>query len=115
MPILERVGILHDFEAVVDGVASDRLHLRGKPEPDIFLTCLQQLVAHGNPQRAGIAEDAIAGVEAGRRGGFGLVLGIDRHNAGDLSRHGANWSIQNFKGIGADQILAFFAAHASAA
>lgn len=113
--ILERVGILHDFQVIVDGLVSDRMHLHGKPAPDIFLTCLQELVAHGSPQRAGIAEDAIAGVEAGKRGGFGLVLGVDRHNAGDLARHGANWSIQNFKGITADQILAFFAARASAA
>jgi trehalose 6-phosphate phosphatase len=40
MPILERVGIRDLFDEVVDGVVSDRLHLRGKPEPDIFLQCL---------------------------------------------------------------------------
>jgi HAD superfamily hydrolase (TIGR01509 family) len=115
VPILERVGILHDFQVIVDGVVSDRLLLHGKPEPDVFLTCLQQLVPHGNPQRAGIAEDAIAGVEAGRRGGFGLVLGVDRHNAGELARHGANWVIQNFKGITAEQIIGFFEARARVA
>ena len=115
VPILERVGIRDDFQAIVDGVVSDRLHLHGKPEPDIFLTCLEELVPHGNPQRAGIAEDAIAGVEAGKRGGFGLVLGVDRHNAGELGRQGANWSIQNFKGITADQIISFFGERARVA
>ena len=115
VPILEQAGIRDVFEAIVDGVVSERLHLHGKPEPDIFLTCLQQLVPHGNPARAGIAEDAIAGVEAGRRGGFVLVLGVDRNNTGELARHGANWSIQDFKGITAEQAIGFFAARASAA
>jgi HAD superfamily hydrolase (TIGR01509 family) len=115
VPILQQVGIRDDFQAIVDGVVSDRLHLRGKPEPDIFLTCLGELVPHGNPQRAGIAEDAIAGVEAGRRGGFALVLGVDRNSTGELARHGANWSIQDFKGITAEQVFGFFTARASAA
>jgi beta-phosphoglucomutase family hydrolase len=115
MPILEQAGIRDVFEAIVDGVVSDRLHLHGKPEPDIFLTCLQQLIPDANPGRAGIAEDAVAGVEAGRRGGFALVLGVDRNNTGELARHGANWSIQDFKGITADQIIGFFAARVSAA
>jgi HAD superfamily hydrolase (TIGR01509 family) len=115
VPILEQAGIRDVFEVIVDGVVSDQLHLHGKPEPDIFLTCLQQLVPHGNPQRAGIAEDAIAGVEAGRRGGFALVLGVDRKNTGELARHGANWVIEDFKDVAAEQVLGFFAARASAA
>jgi len=110
VPILEKVGILQLFEAVVDGRVSERLHLRGKPAPDIFVECLSELVAKPDPARAGIVEDAIAGVEAGSNGGFALVLGVDRNNTGELARHGANWVIHDFREITADQIIAFFEA-----
>jgi beta-phosphoglucomutase-like phosphatase (HAD superfamily) len=66
------------------------------------------LVHSPDAARAGIAEDAIAGVEAGRNGGFGLVLGVDRTGA-PLGRHGANWVITDFRNISADQVIAFFA------
>ncbi len=61
-----------------------------------------------DPTNAGIAEDAIAGVEAGRNGEFGLVLGVDRTGA-PLAQHGANWVITDFHDISADQVIAFFA------
>jgi trehalose 6-phosphate phosphatase len=61
VPILERAGIRELFDEIVDGVVSDRLHLRGKPEPDIFLRCLGQLVDDPDPRQAALAEDAIAG------------------------------------------------------
>ena len=108
VPILERAGIRNLFSSIVDGVVSDRLHLKGKPEPDIFLQCLAQLTAHGDPAQAGIVEDAIAGVQAGHRGGFGLVLGVDRRNSGDLARHGANWVIHDFHNISVDDVSTFF-------
>jgi HAD superfamily hydrolase (TIGR01509 family) len=113
--IVERVGIRDLFDEVVDGIVSDRLHLRGKPEPDIFLQCLSQLIAHPDPRKAGIAEDAISGVMAGQRGHFALVLGVDRNKSGDLSKNGANWIINDFRQIHADQVIAFFndAAHAA--
>src|ERR1043166_6155640 len=91
VPIVEEGGIRDLFDEIVDGVVSDRLHLRGKPEPDIFLQCLAQLTSSADPSKAGIAEDAIAGVTAGRRGRFALVLGVDRKNSGALGRYGANW------------------------
>jgi beta-phosphoglucomutase-like phosphatase (HAD superfamily) len=103
------------FDGVVDGVVSDRLHLRGKPEPDIFLQCLAQLVSTPVPSQAGIAEDAIAGVAAGHKGGFGLVLGVDRRNDGALRDSGANWVIRDFSTITADQVVGFFADLARAA
>ncbi|MBV9180477.1 MAG: HAD-IA family hydrolase [Acidobacteria bacterium] len=108
VPILDRAGIRNLFASIVDGVVSDRLHLRGKPQPDIFLQCLSQLTAQPQPARSGIVEDAIAGVQAGERGGFGLVLGVDRGSSGALAEHGANWVISSFRTVTADQILSFF-------
>ena len=108
IPILKKCGIIELFEFIVDGNLREERHLHGKPAPDIFLTCLQELVSSPNPSRAGIAEDAIAGVEAGRNGGFGLVLGVDRTGA-PLGRNGANWVITDFSNISADQVIEFFA------
>ncbi len=108
VPVLEQGGIRDLFDAIVDGIVSERLELRGKPEPDIFLQCLAQLVPEPDPVRAGIVEDSIAGVEAGQRGGFALVLGVDRDGTRNLQAHGANWVIRDFKGITAGQILARF-------
>jgi HAD superfamily hydrolase (TIGR01509 family) len=108
IPILKKCGILDLFEFVVDGNLSEERHLHGKPAPDIFLACLAELVDSPNPARAGIAEDAIAGVEAGHNGGFGLVLGVDRTGA-PLGRNGANWVITDFRNISPDQVIAFFA------
>lgn len=116
VPILEGAGIRDLFEAVVDGVASERLQLRGKPQPDIFLQCLAWLTEPPlQPHRAAIVEDAIVGMQAGRLGGFGLVLGVDRNNTGALKRHGADKVIQNFSEINVDQVLAFFTERARVA
>ena len=115
VPILKKGGILDLFHAVVDGLVSERLHLRGKPEPDIFLQCLAELDRSPSPHRAAVVEDAISGVEAGRTGGFALVLGVDRNHTGALERHGANWVINDFSEITADQVSAFFTARAPAA
>jgi HAD superfamily hydrolase (TIGR01509 family) len=114
IPILNKCGILSLFEAVVDGNVSDHRHLRGKPAPDIFLACLSELVSDPNPARAGIAEDAIAGVEAGRNGGFAIVLGVDR-TGNALGRYGANWVIRDFHEITADKVITFFAARTQVA
>jgi HAD superfamily hydrolase (TIGR01509 family) len=115
VPILERAGIRDLFNAIVDGVVSERLHLRGKPEADIFLQCLSQLTENPDPHKAGIAEDAISGVMAGQRGHFALVLGVDRNHMGTLSKNGANWVINDFRQIHADQVIAFFDEAARAA
>ena len=115
VPILERAGIRDLFDEVVDGVVSDRLHLRGKPEPDIFLQCLSQLTSPADPRKAGIVEDAVSGVMAGERGRFALVLGVDRHHTGSLASNGANWVINDFSNVTADQAIAFFSDPARAA
>jgi HAD superfamily hydrolase (TIGR01509 family) len=115
VPVLERSGLSGLFEAVVNGVVSARLHLRGKPEPDIFLACLELLTGKIEPWRAMVVEDAIAGVEAGRRGGFGLVLGVDRAGvATALYQHGADWVIREFKEISTQKVLEYFRSRASA-
>jgi beta-phosphoglucomutase-like phosphatase (HAD superfamily) len=113
--VVEQAGIRNLFDEIVDGVVSEHLHLRGKPEPDIFLQCLSQLMSPADPIKAGIAEDAIAGVMAGRRGRFTLVLGVDRKKSGALAPNGANWVINDFSKITADQIVTFFAEHSRAA
>jgi HAD superfamily hydrolase (TIGR01509 family) len=115
VPIVKQAGIYELFDEIVDGVVSDRLHLRGKPEPDIFLQCLKQLESDPEPRKSGIAEDAIAGVMAGHRGGFALVLGVDRKHSGALAHNGANWAIEDFKTITAEEVIRFFAERARAA
>jgi alpha,alpha-trehalase len=87
--ILEAAGIGDLFLVRVDGVELERLGLPGKPAPDMFVEAAQRL---GAPTaRTVVVEDAIAGVEAGRRGNFGLVLGVDRTGTGDALRaHGAD-------------------------
>jgi beta-phosphoglucomutase family hydrolase len=87
--VLEAAGIGSLFEVRVDGQTAADLSLAGKPEPDMFLAAAQQLGVE--PNRAVVVEDAIAGVQAGKRGGFGLVIGIARAgNADALRTHGAD-------------------------
>ena len=106
--ILERAGLLDLFQAQVDGIVSERLQLQGKPAPDIFLKCLELLGAP-DPQRALVAEDAEVGVEAGRAGGFGLVLGVDRgERAIALREHGADWIVRDFAALSIAQIESYF-------
>lgn len=76
--ILEAVGLTSLFDIRVDGHDIDRLRLPGKPAPDSFLEAAGRLGIR--PQRAVVIEDALAGVQAGRAGGFGCVIGINRRN-----------------------------------
>lgn len=113
-PILRRVGLLDLFEAIVDGVVSEKLGLSGKPAPDIFLTCLSRMIPAGDPRRAMVVEDAISGVEAGQRGGFGLVLGVDRNPGSNaLREHGADLVIRSFAEITAQTVADAFRARAA--
>jgi beta-phosphoglucomutase family hydrolase len=74
--VLEAAGISQLFEARVDGLDVTRLALEGKPAPDAFLEGARRVSAE--PARTIVIEDALAGVQAGRAGGFGLVIGVDR-------------------------------------
>jgi alpha,alpha-trehalase len=87
--ILEAAGASDCFETRVDGLDARAQHLAGKPDPALFLEAAARLAVR--PEDAAIVEDALAGVEAGRRGGFGLVVGVDRNGQADaLAQHGAD-------------------------
>ncbi len=87
--IVQAAGVTDLFEVMVDGRDARALNLRGKPHPDTFLRAAECLEVP--PQRAVVCEDALAGVEAGRAGGFGLVVGLDRVGQADaLSAHGGD-------------------------
>jgi beta-phosphoglucomutase family hydrolase len=87
--VLAAAGIDDLFEAVIDGVLAERERLRGKPAPDTFLAGARALGVE--PPRGAVFEDALAGVEAGRAGGFGIVVGVDRIGQADALRaHGAD-------------------------
>lgn len=87
--ILVAAGIDELFEVRIDGIVADEQHLRGKPAPDTFLAGARALGVE--PARAVVFEDALAGVQAGREGGFGYVVGVDRvGQAAALREHGAS-------------------------
>jgi beta-phosphoglucomutase family hydrolase len=87
--VLKSVGIEDLFEAVVDGIVAEREGLPGKPAPDTFVAGARELGAE--PPQAVVFEDALAGVEAGRAGGFGWVVGVDRTGQREaLAQHGAD-------------------------
>lgn len=87
--VLQAAGMAELFELRVDGEVAARLQLAGKPAPDTFCHAAARLGVE--PCRAVVVEDAISGVQAGRAGGFGLVVGVDRHDDADaLKAHGAD-------------------------
>lgn len=73
--VLEAAGIDHLFEERVDGLVAAELDLPGKPAPDTFVEAARRLDT--TPERAVVVEDAVVGIQAGRLGQFGLVIGID--------------------------------------
>jgi beta-phosphoglucomutase family hydrolase len=83
--ILRAAGIEDLFQVRVDGEVIDRLRLRGKPAPDTYLHAAERLGVA--PARAVVVEDALAGVQAGRAGAFGLVVGVDRGGSAELLRN----------------------------
>jgi beta-phosphoglucomutase family hydrolase len=87
--VLAVAGIEELFEEVIDGHVAAREHLRGKPAPDTFLAGARAVDVE--PAQAAVFEDALAGVEAGRAGKFGFVVGVDRVGQADALRsHGAD-------------------------
>jgi beta-phosphoglucomutase family hydrolase len=89
--VIESTGLVQYLEVRVDGLTIAEQHLHGKPAPDTFLAAAAQL---GVPAaNAAVFEDALAGVEAGKAGGFGYVVGVNRlgpDHADDLRKHGAD-------------------------
>jgi beta-phosphoglucomutase family hydrolase len=87
--VLTAAKLDKNFDAQVDGVVAERERLQGKPAPDTYLMAARLLTVE--PEQAAVYEDALAGVQAGRAGGFGLVVGIDRAGQADaLYAHGAD-------------------------
>jgi beta-phosphoglucomutase family hydrolase len=87
--VLRAASIEDLFEARIDGVVAEREHLPGKPAPDTFLAGARALSTPAS--EAAVFEDALAGVEAGRAGGFACVVGVDRvGQADELREHGAS-------------------------
>jgi trehalose 6-phosphate phosphatase len=82
--VLRSAGALELFDATVGGRDADRLGLPGKPDPSVFLEAARRLGVE--PGRAAVVEDALAGVEAGRAGGFAVVVGVDRGGHPDALR-----------------------------
>jgi beta-phosphoglucomutase family hydrolase len=89
--VLEITGLGELVEGRIDGVTIETQHLKGKPAPDTFLAGAK--CADVEPAAAAVFEDALAGVEAGRAGKFGCVIGVNRldedHGA-QLRKHGAD-------------------------
>ncbi len=98
-PVLESVNLLDYFETRVDGVVSAELGLQGKPEPDIFTVAADNLgVAY---DRSVVVEDAVSGVQAGRKGNFGFVLGVAReNNIMELRTNGADIVVEDLEELG---------------
>lgn len=86
--ILTSCGLLDYFEEIMDGVVAAERGIPGKPAPDTFLAAAEDLGA--TPAESVVYEDALAGVQAGRDGGFGHVVGVDRvGQRAELMEHGA--------------------------
>jgi beta-phosphoglucomutase family hydrolase len=87
--VLRAAGLQGVFDAQVDGNVAHARALAGKPAPDTYLEAARMLGA--GPPASAVFEDALAGVQAGRAGGFGLVVGVDRvGQAAALREHGAD-------------------------
>jgi beta-phosphoglucomutase family hydrolase len=87
--VLVAAGIEDLFEVRIDALVAEREHLKGKPAPDTFLAAARTLGVQ--PSQAGVFEDALAGVAAGRAGRFGFVVGVDRTGQAEaLREHGAD-------------------------
>jgi beta-phosphoglucomutase family hydrolase len=100
--VLEAAGMLDLFEEIVDGNVARAESLKGKPAPDTFLAGARKLGL--DAKEAAVFEDAVAGVEAGRAGAFGHVVGVDRvDHAEALRAHGADVVVQDLEELLGDE------------
>ena len=106
--VLEAAGLLQLFETRVDGEVSATLKLKGKPEPDIFTVACANMGS--TPDRAIVVEDAVSGVQAGRKGNFGFVLGIAREeNHRELLINGADIVVDDLEEVDVNYLKYWFA------
>ncbi|MGX1273883.1 HAD superfamily hydrolase (TIGR01509 family) [Streptomyces phaeoluteigriseus] len=97
--MLRSIGAEDLFEVRVDGVVAAERGLPGKPRPDTFLAAARDLGVA--PDRAAVFEDALAGMDAGRAGHFGYVVGVDRVGQRDaLYAHGADVVVEDLAELG---------------
>lgn len=100
--VLAAAGISDLFEVRVDGITAARERLAGKPHPDTFLAAARKLGV--GPGEAAVFEDALAGMEAGRSGGFGRVVGVNRTGQAEaLREHGADVVVDDLAELLEDQ------------
>ncbi|MFF1274343.1 HAD family hydrolase [Streptomyces marokkonensis] len=99
--VLRSVGAEDLFDVRIDGVVAAERGLPGKPRPDTFLAAAHDLGVE--PSRAAVFEDALAGMDAGRAGRFGYVVGVDRVGQADaLYAHGADRVVTDLAELGGD-------------
>lgn len=101
VPVLKAAGLEGLFDARVDGTRIESEGLKGKPDPDIFLKAASELGV--TAERSVVFEDAESGVAAGKKGGFGLVVGVDRTGHGnELQRRGADRVVTDLSQVTVD-------------
>ncbi|MEU8979997.1 beta-phosphoglucomutase family hydrolase [Streptomyces sp. NPDC048309] len=97
--ILRTIGAESLFDVRIDGVVAAERKLPGKPRPDTFLAAARDLGVVA--EEAAVFEDALAGMDAGRSGHFGYVVGVDRVGQGDALRaHGADIVVRDLAELG---------------
>jgi HAD superfamily hydrolase (TIGR01509 family) len=100
--VLKAANLEKFAHVLIDGLVIARENLHGKPAPDSFLAAAKALDTA--PENAAVFEDALAGVAAGKAGGFGYVVGVDRENqAGELREHGADVVVRDLAELLADE------------
>jgi beta-phosphoglucomutase family hydrolase len=96
--VLEAANLTDLFDAKSDGLDVAELNLEGKPAPDIYLEAAKRIGVA--PARAIVVEDAVSGVQAGKRGKFGWVIGVDRTGkAEELRKNGADIVVKDLAEI----------------
>ncbi|GGT16905.1 HAD family hydrolase [Streptomyces chromofuscus] len=97
--VLRSIGAEDLFDVRIDGVVAAERELPGKPHPDTFLAAARDLGVEA--RHAAVFEDALAGMDAGRAGSFGHVVGVDRAGQADaLYAHGADRVVQDLAELG---------------
>ncbi|MGW3495403.1 HAD family hydrolase [Streptomyces sp. NPDC001020] len=97
--VLRSIRAEHLFDVTIDGVVAAQRHLPGKPHPDTFLAAARELGVAA--KAAAVFEDALAGMDAGRSGHFGYIVGVDRGGQADALRaHGADVVVADLAELG---------------
>ncbi|MFD8537017.1 beta-phosphoglucomutase family hydrolase [Streptomyces rubrogriseus] len=97
--VLRSIDAERLFDVRIDGVVARERKLPGKPHPDTFLAAARDLGVEAS--RAAVFEDALAGMDAGRSGHFGYVVGVDRVGQTDaLYAHGADRVVKDLAELG---------------